>query len=84
MEEKYAPVSGMTEPEVPKKKRNVRTALLILGAGVAIVVVALFTDSVLWAFWERKNSSLRRFRLQKRSSNSFWKKGGSWKAGSRL
>jgi len=42
MEEKYAPVSGMTEPEVPKKKRNVRTALLILGAGVAIVVVALF------------------------------------------
>jgi len=42
MEEKYAPVSGMTEPEAPKKKRNVRTALLILGAGVAIVVVALF------------------------------------------
>jgi len=42
MEEKYAPVSGMTEPEVPKKKRNVRTALLILGAGVAIVVVTLF------------------------------------------
>jgi len=42
MEEKYAPVSGMTEPEVPKKKRNIRTALLILGVGVAIVVVALF------------------------------------------
>jgi len=42
MEEKYAPGSGMTEPEGPKKKRNVRTALLILGAGVAIVVVALF------------------------------------------
>ena len=58
MEEKYAPVSGMTEPEVPKKKRNIRTALLILGVGVAIVVVALFYGlSSLGILGEKKQQS---------------------------
>jgi len=42
-EEKFAPVevSGMTEPEKPKKKRNSGMLILIVAGAVVIIVVAL-------------------------------------------
>ncbi len=43
-EEKYAPVqevSGMTEPQKPKSRKDFRVVLLLLAVGLAVVVVAV-------------------------------------------